>query len=222
MLDMASTAGCKGACASTKLTAPLKQGICSQNPVLRQALGICSALAVTGFVSTTLVMGAALLFVASLSTLSISLLRYAVPHRVRLIVQMLVISTLVIVVHLYLRAYWFGMSKALGPYVGLIITNCLILGRCESHAMRNGPLSAFLDGLGNAAGYALVLLAVALIREPLGSGTLLGVRVMPEGFQPALMVGAAPGAFLAMGVIVWVVRAIWPEPGASEHPEAGS
>lgn len=212
-------AGCTGSCCE-RLAEPLKEGVTSQNPILCQALGICSALAVTSYVSTTLVMGAALLFVSAFSTLTISLMRNTIPHRVRLIVQMLVISTLVIIVHLYLRAYFFDMSKALGPYVGLIITNCLILGRCESYAMRNGPLMSFMDGLGNAAGYALVLLAISLIREPLGSGTILGFRVMPEMFRPAMVFKAAPGAFITMGIVVWIVRAIWPEDEPTEHPEA--
>jgi len=204
----------------SRLAEPVKAGITTRNPVLCHALGVCSALAVTGYVSTTLVMGAALLFVAALSTMSISLLRHSIPHRVRLIVQMLVISTLVIVVHLYLRAYHFDMSKSLGPYVGLIITNCLILGRCESYAMRNGPLLSFFDGLGSAAGYALVLLAIALIREPLGSGTLLGLRIFPEAFEPAMFFKAAPGAFISMGIVVWIMRAGWPEEEMGEHPEA--
>jgi len=165
-------------------------------------------------------MGAALLFVASLSTLSVSLLRNVTPHRVRLIVQMLIISMLVIVVHLFLRAWWFDMSKALGPYVGLIITNCLILGRCEGYAMRNGPVMSFLDGLGSAAGYALVLLTISVIREPLGNGTFLGYNIMGQSFLPVRLIGAAPGAFLAMGIVVWVVSAVWPGIQAAEHPEA--
>jgi Na+-transporting NADH:ubiquinone oxidoreductase subunit D len=112
------------------------------------------------------------------------------------------------------------MSRALGPYVGLIITNCLILGRCESYSMRHGPLASFLDGLANAAGYALVLLVISLIREPLGNGTRLGMSVMPASFRPAMLLKAAPGAFISMGVVVWVVRSIWPEPEPTEHPEA--
>ena len=202
------------------LAKPVKDGIGCQNPIMRHSLGICSALAVTGYVSTTLVMGCALLFVASLSTLAVSLLRNITPHRVRLMVQMLIVSTLVILVHLFLRAHFFDMSRALGPYVGLIITNCLILGRCEGYAMRNGPVVSFLDGFGSAAGYALVLLAISLVREPLGHGTLLGVSVVPEGFMPAMLIGSAPGAFLAMGIVVWVVRSIWPEAGPAQHPEA--
>ena len=202
------------------LTQCLTDGVGCQNPVICQTLGVCSALAVTGLVSTTLVMAASLLFVATLSSLAVSLLRNVTPHRVRLIVQMLIISTLVIVVHLFLRAYWFDMSDRLGPYVGLIITNCLILGRCEAFAMRNGPVRSALDGFGSAAGYALVLLAISVIREPLGSGTLLGHRVMPGGFMDVQLIRAAPGAFLAMGVVVWIVRAIWPEQETAQHPEA--
>jgi Na+-transporting NADH:ubiquinone oxidoreductase subunit D len=213
-------AGCNTSCCTAGGWAePVKDGVGRNNPVLRQALGICSALAVTGFVSTTLVMCAALLFVSSLSCLIVSLIRKAIPHRVRLIVQMLVISTLVIVVHLYLRAFHYEMSQALGPYVGLIITNSLILGRCEGYAMRNGPVASFLDGFGNAAGYALVLLAISLIREPLGNGTLLGHAIMPAAFRPAMLLKAAPGAFLTMGIVVWIVRAIRPDTEASADPE---
>jgi Na+-transporting NADH:ubiquinone oxidoreductase subunit D len=211
----------QGGCGTGELLQPVKDGIGARNPIVCQTLGICSALAVTGFLDTTLVMCSALLFVASFSTLVVSLLRNVTPHRVRLIVQMLVISTLVIVVHLYLRAYHFEMSTALGPYVGLIITNCLILGRCEAFAMRNKPLPSFFDGLGAAAGYALVLVVIALIREPLGNGTLLNIRILPKGALPAMMISSAPGAFIAMGVVVWVVRAVWPEPPSGEHPEAG-
>ncbi len=167
-------ANCSIGCTCNKLIKPVSNGIGSENPVLCHALGVCSALAVTGFVSTTLVMGGALLFVASMSTLAVSLLRNVIPHRVRLIAQMLIISMLVILVHLFLKAYFYDMSRALGPYVGLIITNCLILGRCESYAVRNTPVMSFLDGLGSAIGYALVLLVISLIREPLGNGTLLG------------------------------------------------
>ncbi len=201
------------------LLRPVANGIVAQNPVLCHALGVCSALAVTGLVSTTLVMVAALLFVASISSFCVSMLRNVTPHRVRLIVEMLIISMLVIVVHLFLRAYYFDMSRALGPYVGLIITNCLILGRCETYALRNGPVRSALDGLGSAAGYALVLLAIAIIREPLGHGTILNMPVMPDGYRPALLISAAPGAFLAMAVVVWIVRSIWPAPESAEHPE---
>jgi len=202
------------------LLKPVADGITCGNPVLCHALGICSALAVTGFVSTTLVMGAALLFVATASSFLVSLLRNATPFRVRLIAQMVVISVLVILVHLLLQAYWFDMSEALGPYVALIITNCLVLGRCEAFAMRQGPIRSALDGLGSAMGYALVLLAIAVVREPLGSGTLLGVAIMPAGYLPARLIGGPPGAFLAMGLVIWIVRTIWPQQEPAVHPEA--
>jgi len=200
---------------------PFVDGVCAENPILRQVLGICSCLAVTGFVSTAVVMGLALVLTTSVSALMISLIRNLIPNRVRLIIQMLLISVLVIFIHLFLRAYYFDMSKALGPYVGLIITNCVLLGRCEAYAMRNKPLPSFFDGLGNGAGYALILLIIALIREPLGSGTLLGYRVMPADFMPVAMIGSAPGAFMVMGILILIVRSIWPEkPITEEHPEA--
>ena len=199
---------------------PMRDGITTQNPILRQALGICSALAVTGLVSTTLVMDAALLFTAGFSCLIISLVRGAIPHRVRLIAQMMIISTLVTCVHLYLRAYYFDMSVAVGPYIALIVTNCILLGRTEGFAMRHGPIASFFDGVGNAIGYALVLLVIALVREPLGAGTILGFRVLPVNYEPTLLLNSAPGAFLAMGTVIWIVRAIWPDEPPAEHPEA--
>ncbi|MGI5924314.1 MAG: Rnf-Nqr domain containing protein [Lentisphaeria bacterium] len=196
----------------------IREALGKDNPVLVQVLGICSALAVTSLVSTTLVMGLALMIVTSLSCLLVSLLRDTIPYRVRLMVQMMLISVLVILIHLYLRAYHLEMSKSLGPYVGLIITNCIVLGRCEAFALRSKPLPAFLDGLANGAGYALVLLAIAIIREPLGGGTLLGYNVVPTGFQPAMFFKTAPGAFLTLGVVVWVVKSIWPQRGdAPDH-----
>jgi Na+-transporting NADH:ubiquinone oxidoreductase subunit D len=196
--------------------APLKKGIGAENPVLIQVLGVCSALAVTSRVDTTLVMCASLLFVGFCSCLAISLLRTVTPRRVRMITYMLVISTFVIVADQYLKAAHFELSKALGPYVGLIITNCILMGRCEAYASRNPPIASALDGAGNGLGYGLVLLAISLVREPLGSGTLLGweigagdFRLIPAGYECQLM-GMAPGAFFAMAVLVWVVRSKWP------------
>ncbi len=193
----------------------LRRGILRENPILCQVLGVCSALAVTNRMDTTLVMSAALLFVACLSSFAVSIIRSWTPRRVRLITYMIVIATLVIVVDQYLKADFPKLSKALGPYVGLIITNCIVMGRCEVYASGNPPLRAVLDAAGNAAGYALVLCAIALVREPLGSGTLMGFRVMPAAYDPCQLMALAPGAFLAMGVLVWIVKARWPaeEPG---------
>ena len=170
----------------------------------------------TSRVDTTLVMAASLLFVGFFSCLAISLMRSITPRRVRMIVYMLVISTFVIVTDQYLKARHFELSKALGPYVGLIITNCILMGRCEAYASRNPPVASALDGAGNCLGYGLVLLAISLVREPLGAGTILGLeigaagyRLIPEGYE-CLLMGMAPGAFFAMAVLVWVVRAKWP------------
>ena len=196
----------------------LRRGVWSQNPVLYQTLGICSALAVTNQLDKTLVMGASLTFVCTLSCLIVSLLRRWTPRRVRMIVQMLVITTLVIVVDLYLRSHWIAMRNALGPYLELIITNCVIMGRCEAYASREGPARASLDGLANGLGYSAVLCVIALVREPLGSGTLLGVPVFGEGFMPARLAAMAPGAFLAMGCLVWAVRGLVPAPSAEPQP----
>jgi Na+-transporting NADH:ubiquinone oxidoreductase subunit D len=190
--------------------APLAEGVGRGNPIVYRSLGICSALAVTNQLDKTLVMCASLTFVATLSCLIVSALRHWTPRRVRMLTQMLVIASLVILVDLYLRSHWIGMRNALGPYLELIITNCLIMGRCEAFASREPPLRAALDGLGAAIGYSLVLCAVASIREPLGSGTLLGRPLFAASFEPARLVAMAPGAFLAMGVVVWAVRGIWP------------
>jgi len=199
------------------LLSPLRRGIVHENPVFCQVLGICSALAVTNSLDKALVMSAALGFVAAVSCLLVSLLRGLTPHRVRMITQVIIIATVVTVVELFLKAYYFSMSRRLGAYVGLIVTNCIIMGRCEVFASRNRPIAAAVDGLGNAAGYALVLCAIALVREPLGAGTLLGTHVMPDMYLNNRLMAGAPGAFLAMGVLAWVFRAIYP----IEEPAGG-
>ncbi|MFC1498190.1 Rnf-Nqr domain containing protein [Verrucomicrobiota bacterium] len=198
-----------------------KKGITTENPILCHALGVCSALAVTAYVKPTLVMGAALMFVASFSCLFVSLLRSVIPAKVRLITQMLIISLFVIIVHLCLKAFYYDMSRTLGPYVGLIITNCLILGRCEAFSLKNKPFASFMDGLGSAAGYAVVLLIISIIRELLGYGTILGFHLLSESYLNNLFISAVPGAFITMGIVVWVIRGIWPEKEVTEHPEAG-
>ncbi len=197
---------------------PLKRGVVSDNPLLIQVLGVCSALAVTSRMDTTLVMCASLAFVAAFSCLAISLLRSLIPRRVRMITFMVVISTFVIVVDLYLKAYHFRLSGELGPYVGLIITNCILMGRCEAYASRNPPLRAVADGVGNALGYGLVLCAIALVREPLGNGTILGWQ-LPKVFEPCQLMQLAPGAFFTMGCLVWIVRAKYPVQETTAPPQ---
>lgn len=194
------------------------QGLWKDNPVLRQILGICSTLAVTNLVVNTLVMNAGLLFTVSLSSFTVSLLRTYTPMKIRMMAQTLIIASYVIIVDIVLSAYLPDIHEALGPYVGLIITNCIVMGRCEAYARNNPPWPALVDGVGMSLGYAGVLLAIALIREPMGFGTLLGYAVMPEGFTPWTIMIMAPGAFFTLGAFAWVVRAYFPQT-AEDHRE---
>ncbi len=186
------------------------------NPVTLQVLGICSALAVTTSLATALVMSAALIFVTAFSSNTISLIRNHIPRSIRLIVQITIIASLVIVVDQILQAYLFSMSKRLSVFVGLIVTNCIVLGRAEGFAMHNPPLASLLDGIGNGLGYALILIAIAVGRELLGAGTLLGFGILPttaDGgwFTPLGLMALPPSAFFLLGLLVWVVRALRPE-----------
>lgn len=186
------------------LTAP----IWKENPIFFHVLGICSALAVTTRVSNALVMGAAVTVTAVATAVCVSLLRPVVHRSVRLVVEMLVIATFVILFDVMLKAFWYDMSRQLGPYVGLIVTNCILLGRAEAFALKNPVFPSLLDGLGSGLGYSWVLLVVAVFREALGAGTLLGFRVLPEGAQPAQALFLPPGAFFLMGLLVWVLSAV--------------
>ena len=181
-------------------------GLWKDNPVLRQILGICSTLAVTNLMVNTLVMDVGLIFTVCLSSLTVSLLRKYTPMRIRMMVQTLIIASYVIIVDLLIKAYLPDISEAPGPYVALIITNCIIMGRCEAFARHNPPVPALIDGLGMSLGYSLVLITIAFIREPLGFGTLLGFRIMPEGFVHWTVMIMAPGAFLTLGILVWIVK----------------
>lgn len=191
------------------LTDPLN----SNNPVTVQALGICSALAVTSTVANSLVMGLAVIFVAALANLTISLLRNLIPGRIRMIVQLVVIAFLVTLVSIFLKAFVYDLSKELSVFVGLIITNCIVMGRLEAFAMANKPIPSLLDGIGNGLGYAIILLIVGAIREFFGSGTLMGYKFIPEavynfGYENnGLMVLPIASIFL-IGIIVWVHRAM--------------
>ena len=188
-----------------------KDGLWRDNPVLRQVLGICSTLAVTNLMVNTLVMNAGLIFTLSMSSLTVSLLKTYTPMRIRMMVQTLIIASYVIIVDIVIKAFLPSISEALGPYVGLIITNCIIMGRCEAFARNNPPWSSFLDGLAVGIGYAFVLSMIAVIREALGFGTFFGYRIMPQDFVPWTIMIMAPGAFFMLGIFVWVVRSLFPQ-----------
>jgi Na+-transporting NADH:ubiquinone oxidoreductase subunit D len=188
-----------------------KDGLWKDNPVLRQILGICSTLAVTNLLVNTMVMNAGLIFTLSMSSLTVSLLRNITPMRIRMMVQTLIIASYVIIVDILIKAHLPDISEALGPYVGLIITNCIIMGRCEAFARHNPPWPSFLDGIAVGLGYAFVLTLIALFREPLGFGTLFGYRIMPDGFIPWTIMIMAPGAFFMLGLFVWVMRYYFPQ-----------
>ncbi len=183
----------------------------NNNPIALQILGVCSALAVTSKMETVLVMSLAVTCVTALSSLSVSIIRDYIPSSIRIIVQMTIIASLVIITDQILKAYLFETSKALSVYVGLIITNCIIMGRAEGYAMQNGPLMSFLDGIGNGIGYAIVLIFVGVFRELFGSGSLLGYQILPlvsEGgwYQPNGLMLLAPSAFFLIGFFIWILR----------------
>ena len=181
----------------------LKDGVWGNNPVSIQILGICSALAVTGRLSNSLVMGAALIFVLAGSNLTVSLLRNITPGRIRLMVEMAIIATLVIMVDRFLQAFYWDMSRRLGPYVALIITNCIVLGRAEAFALQNRPVLAVVDGIGNGLGYAAVLAVIGLLRELLGSGRIFDIEILsPHWYSPNQLMILAPGAFLVLGFVI--------------------
>lgn len=186
----------------------LRRGIWDDNPIYRQILGICSALAVTNLLVNTVVMCAGLVFVAAMSSFTVSFLRTVTPKRVRMMAQVLIIASYVIVVDITIKAYLPAISEALGPYVGLIITNCIIMGRCEGFAAKNPPALSFLDGLGCGIGYGLVLLIIAFFRELLGFGTLFGAPVLPDGFTRWVIMVMPPGAFFMLGLVMWFLRTV--------------
>ncbi len=188
----------------------------NNNPLSVQVLGICSALAVSISMSTTLVMCAAVLFVTTMSNIAVSAIRNVIPTSIRIIVQMAIIASLVIVVDQVLQAVAYDLSKKLSVFVGLIITNCIVMGRAEGFAMQNGPVVSALDGIGNALGYSILLIIIALIREPFGSGKLLGYPIIPvvaDGgwYQPNGLLLLSPSAFFIIGLIIWTFRSIAPK-----------
>lgn len=175
-----------------------------ENPVIRQILGICSALAVTNRVDNSLVMGIGLMFVTAFSSLTLSALRNSIPDRIRMIVQTLVIAAYVIIVDILIKAGLPEISKALGPYVGLIITNCIIMGRAEAFARKNPPVISFFDGLFAGIGYTIILLCIALVREILGFGTVFGYNVNFLNFTNWTIMVVPPGAFFMIAILIWI------------------
>ncbi|MDX5991485.1 NADH:ubiquinone reductase (Na(+)-transporting) subunit D [Pseudomonas alcaliphila] len=183
----------------------------NNNPIGLQILGICSALAVTSNLQTALVMSAALTLVCAFSNLFISMIRSQIPSSIRMIVQMVIIASLVIVVDQVLKAYAYSLSKQLSVFVGLIITNCIVMGRAEAFAMQNPPVLSFFDGIGNGLGYSVFLIALGIIRELFGAGKLMGYEVLPvinDGgwYQPNGMLLLPPSAFFLIGLFIWAVR----------------
>ena len=182
----------------------VKRNMWTENQVLRQILGICSSLAVTNLMSNSLVMGLGLVFATTLSSLTLSLLRNYIPRRIRMIIQVLIISFFVILVDIFIKATMPTISKALGPYVGLIITNCIIMGRLEAYAAKNPPIPSMLDGLFAGLGYTAVLLVIATIREYIGFGTLFGIDLNFLGFETWTIMVMPPAAFFLIAVLIWI------------------
>ncbi|MBR1539538.1 MAG: NADH:ubiquinone reductase (Na(+)-transporting) subunit D [Bacteroidales bacterium] len=178
------------------------------NPITVLVLGICSSLAVTVQLKGAFVMALSVIIVTGLSSFVVSLLRNSIPNRVRIIVQLVVVALMVILVDQVLKAYAYSIDKQLSVYIGLIITNCIVMGRIEAFALGNKPVPSLLDGLANGAGYGMILIIVAFFRELLGSGTLFGLRVLPESYVPNNLVILPPMALIILGCIVWVQRSI--------------
>ncbi len=190
--------------------------VLDNNPIALQVLGVCSALAVTTKLETAFVMTLAVTFVTALSNFFVSLIRHHIPNSVRIIVQMAIIASLVILVDQVLKAYLYDISKQLSVFVGLIITNCIVMGRAEAFAMKSAPIPSFIDGIANGLGYGFVLLTVGFFRELLGSGKLFGMEVLPlinngGWYQPNGLMLLAPSAFFLIGLMIWVIRTFKPE-----------
>ena len=190
--------------------------LADNNPITIQVLGICSALAITAELEASIVMSISVLFVMGVGNVVISLMRNIIPSKIRIIAQLIVVATLVIIVDLVLKAFAYELSKTLSVFVGLIITNCIIMGRFEAFALANGPYRSFLDGIGNALGYAVILIIVGFFRELLGSGTLLGIPVLGDpiektglysiGYENNGFMLLSPMALIVVGIIIWIQR----------------
>jgi len=201
---------------SKKDVALITDPLADNNPITIQVLGICSALAITAELKASIVMAVSVLFVLGLGNVVISLMRNIIPSKIRIIVQLIVVAALVIIVDLVLKAFAYELSKTLSVFVGLIITNCIIMGRFEAFALANGPWKSFLDGIGNSLGYGVILIIVGFFRELLGSGTLLGFSVLGDpiektglysiGYENNGFMLLSPMALIIVGIIIWVQR----------------
>ncbi|MCT4631032.1 NADH:ubiquinone reductase (Na(+)-transporting) subunit D [Winogradskyella sp.] len=201
---------------SKKDAALIKDPLADNNPITIQVLGICSALAITAQLKASIVMTISVIFVLGVGNVVISLIRNIIPSKIRIIVQLTVVAALVIIVDQVLKAFSYQLSKELGAFIGLIITNCIIMGRFEAFALGNGPWKSFLDGVGNALGYGVILIIVGFFRELLGSGTLLGFKVLGDpiaktglyaiGYENNGFMLLAPMALIVVGIIIWVQR----------------
>ncbi|MDB4794303.1 MAG: NADH:ubiquinone reductase (Na(+)-transporting) subunit D [Pirellulaceae bacterium] len=183
----------------------------NDNPIALQVLGICSALAVTTRLDKSITMAVAVIIVTAFSSAAVSVIRKKIPTSIRIIVQMTIIASLVILVDQVLKAFVYDVSKELSVFVGLIITNCIVMGRAEGFAMQNNAKDSFLDGVGNGLGYSLILIVVGFFRELFGSGSLFGVPVMPEAYQPNGLMLLSPSAFFLIGFFIWILRTYKPE-----------
>ena len=196
----------------------LRDGVYFANPITCQVLGICSSLAVTNRLEKALVMGFALVFVLALSGLFISVLRTSIPRRIRMIAEIAIIATFVILFDQFLRAFYYDMSKQLGPYVALIITNCILMGRAEAFAIQNPPLPSMLDGIANGLGYTMILVIVAIFREIISNGTILGYPLLAgTGYEKNLIFALSPGAFVSIGFLIWLLNTL--NPPKTEGPK---
>ncbi len=190
--------------------------VVKNNPIALQVLGICSALAVTSQLKQVMIMGASVAIVTGISSMMISVLRNSIPNSIRIIVQMTVAASAVIIADQFLKAFFYDISKQMSVYIGLIITNCIVMGRMEGFAMKNAPVASFLDGVGNGLGYSAMLIAVGIVRELFGSGKLFGISILPlttEGgwYQSNGLLLLPPSAFFIIGCMIWLIRSFRPE-----------
>jgi Na+-transporting NADH:ubiquinone oxidoreductase subunit D len=221
-MSSCATGPCEGKCTQT-----FKDGFWTSNPISIQILGICSALAVTSRFENSLVMGAALIFVCAMSNLLVSVLRHATPRRIRMIAEVAIIATFVIVFDQFLKAFYWDMSKQLGPYVGLIITNCIVMGRAEAFALQNPPFVSVVDGVANGLGYAMVLGIIGFFRELLGTGKVLLVGKLlgpsfaldvSKWYEANQLMILAPGAFIALGFLIAAFNVLQPPKPEEDAP----